>query len=1077
LASAGSVCPRRQNDDGLTVRVDIASGTGLGEDMILLRSLGDCSIEIDGERLTPASDSLFATMLVAMIDGPKIVRRDALVRLVWPDRDIESGRHCLRQSLYRLAKMGAPVSTDRSVVSLPPGSYRMDFTELHTATDELTAIERARGIHGPFLPGYGPTFSRPMREWVDTNRDRVGSNVRRYLVRAIQLARQRCQWEIVDELASNCRLIDPLNEEATIALAEARAACGSKAEALDILDQYVEEVSARTPELRVAVQILRRRIASTANPKAVATRAVPLVGRAEEMARLVSAMESAVQGAGRAIVIEGEAGVGKSRLVQELCSLASIRGIQTILVKCQIAYSERPLSIYGDLAKELLEVPGAIGCAPATLRELRKLRHRVPDAVSESEPQRDPEYLGSTIRGSVLDLLDAVVSEQALLVVIEDAHWMDPESESLTGRIAAWCRGNRIQVVLTTRPCDAQAFASIRSESQILRLGPLDVASALQLARDLAVSRGAPPANDLIEWCATLSEGSPYHLEQLVSHRLERDAASAPPASVVELQRARICRLSRAALRVLQTTAVLGANATLENLNTLVARRSAGLLDALDELEANRMIVCCVGKVAVRHDLLARAALEAMSPSAKQLLHRQVAALLEDELRRDQSLALLWDCAEHWQRAGSHTKALRLLSSCAQHALLLGAPQRAAHILQQASKLPLSTTDEEAVLSQLLTALQVGGDWPIIIATLERLPVVEHGSSSLSRDDRDLLLLEARWRSGFPWQDVCRDLQACARSVRAKPTHRVKAATMSFMLADNLCDAGDSSALFATLDRALEDVSVAEQQRDYCRMVYHCAFGDFDLAERAAEALLTACRRSARPEEVSRALRHAAAVSFFAGNGRVASIYASEAFAIAARWQLPAASVAAASLLMRLALGDDDRRLAQRWLDVAATHVGEAKDAVTQTNLDTYQCELALRNGEYDKAAALVTKSSLELQHNVSPRVGARLAALSLMLRLVSDGEAPTPEESAKMLALHESTRGHNDVDLAAVAAFVAIATGGDPGRAATCATDYLKRFRRDRSPVPKALSAVAKLGPSDAFAENPRQWLGVLLR
>src|SRR5207237_1857621 len=100
-----------------------------------------------------------------------------------------------------------------------------------------------------FLPDYQPKLSDRYDEWIDQRRASVGAEIRRQLVAAMGASRESVNWAAVERYAHLILAVDPLNEEATLALAEATALSGAKAEALTILSRYENETGRRDLKL------------------------------------------------------------------------------------------------------------------------------------------------------------------------------------------------------------------------------------------------------------------------------------------------------------------------------------------------------------------------------------------------------------------------------------------------------------------------------------------------------------------------------------------------------------------------------------------------------------------------------------------------------------------------------------------------------------------------------------------------------------------------------------------------------------------------------------------------------------
>src|SRR5687768_11427273 len=195
--------------------------------MIRLWSLGDSLIEIGETRIGPDAEVLFATALVLVMERGHRVPRDRVIALLWPDAEEANGRHCLRQALYQLRRAGASIRVQGGTLELPASDVVTDYEALTADGAKPDAIDVGR-LGGGFLATYRPRLSPALAEWVDAQRAVVHASARRVLLRAIADHRGRSDWGRVESLARACLVVDPLNEEATLALAEAVALAGAK---------------------------------------------------------------------------------------------------------------------------------------------------------------------------------------------------------------------------------------------------------------------------------------------------------------------------------------------------------------------------------------------------------------------------------------------------------------------------------------------------------------------------------------------------------------------------------------------------------------------------------------------------------------------------------------------------------------------------------------------------------------------------------------------------------------------------------------------------------------------------------
>ena len=178
--------------------------------MIRLRGLGECVIEVGGHTVTPDSGVLFALLLFLSSSAGRAIARNDVLELLWPDSAEDSARHRLRQALYQLKKLGAPVTTPDSVISLRAADVEVDYAVY--AIDRHAVVRSVReAVSFEYLPHYTPTFSPRFARWVEAERDRVRCALRRYLLDAMTEGRARGRHEEVVALARACLDLDPLN--------------------------------------------------------------------------------------------------------------------------------------------------------------------------------------------------------------------------------------------------------------------------------------------------------------------------------------------------------------------------------------------------------------------------------------------------------------------------------------------------------------------------------------------------------------------------------------------------------------------------------------------------------------------------------------------------------------------------------------------------------------------------------------------------------------------------------------------------------------------------------------------------
>ncbi|HYC50342.1 MAG TPA: hypothetical protein VEB19_04450, partial [Gemmatimonadaceae bacterium] len=200
--------------------------------MIHLHTLGDTLIQVGTRSVRPTSPLMFAALLYLGMERGRRVPRAALQEVLFSNGDERSGAHSLRQLLYKLRQLRAPIEADAGTVFVAEEDVRDD------ATSDLVLERDVGQLASGFLPDYHPDLSERFTEWLDRQRDAVAASIRTRLVSAIEASREALDWRAVERHARLLQALDPYNEVGVFARAESAAMSGGKTAALRILDQY-----------------------------------------------------------------------------------------------------------------------------------------------------------------------------------------------------------------------------------------------------------------------------------------------------------------------------------------------------------------------------------------------------------------------------------------------------------------------------------------------------------------------------------------------------------------------------------------------------------------------------------------------------------------------------------------------------------------------------------------------------------------------------------------------------------------------------------------------------------------------
>lgn len=1026
--------------------------------MLELRGRGNAEIQTDTTTLTPSREIVFASALYLILERGSSVSRSGLGELLWPDVELSTRGHRLRQTLLQLKKLGFPVVADKDRLSLSAGEVRIDVDRIppETAVANQPSLE--------FLPGYSPQFSQPFRDWVDTKRGEVHSTLSRTLVTLLGRERARANWPAVEEIARRILQLDNFNESAVLALSEASAMRGQKREAVAMLDRYLNEVGTNN-DIRLPANLLRKRILD-APPVSPPLLGDPLfVGREAEMEVLTAGLKEARRGRGGAYLLLGDPGIGKSRLAAELAKFAGLQGVRTKTVGCQRSNVDRPLSVLVDLVPALREMPGAIGCSQETLLVLRRLTEFDSRGIELSVATVESHALQRALRHALFDLLDAITDEVSLLLIFDDIQWVDRASADFLAAMIAWSKTKRLLVVITSRKDGTEPLEFLtRTSIDVVELSGLTHASAEALLTSIVGENASDPAPDMAHWILDVGEGNPFFLQELAKHWLESGGGAVAPPSVSKVLRGRLSRLNPVSLRVLQACTVLGQNSTVERVEGVLEYSSHELLGAIQELSAAGMLSCSDDStervplsLRTRHDLQSSAVLESMSSASRAFLHRRAGLVLEKELSGDRiSTAVLWACAFHWHHAGDRDRALSVARSCAEHLLELGLPQDATEVLDRA--VDYCSTDEQRIslLARQVNALQMAGQWARskeVLRTCRQLRARSTPSSG-RHDAFEIMLLDASARTSLNFMELLAEITPCVECSEASPEHRIQAAVVALRIATDV-DPTVMDSVYRKVEPLLSETVGNNVDRTEVEMVYHSIRGDGGKGIAAARALIEAARQSRDPLRLARALTNAAMACRINGTVAESEECLSEAFNCSIKHHLIDRATVTLHGLARLSLSTGDTIRAREFLRRSRALPTVPENLVSMTEQHVLEARAALKEGNFLEAANTF-ETVREISFAYSPSRRAGYVALEIQIR-VAQGDDPAILRPlvSELESAHKKVWAMGLQDFEAESLFVGLKAIGEERRGYSVINEYLSTHRRDRCPPSPYLTSI----------------------
>src|SRR5215216_6646506 len=360
------------------------------------------------------------------------------------------------------------------------------------------------------------------------------------------------------------------------------------------------------------------------------------IGRRGELGALKAALARAVDGDPAMVLVGGEAGIGKTRLVSELTAACAADGTRVLTGGC-VPVGEGSLP-YAPVVEVLRALVAELG--PDTVRELvgpswPELARLAPGL---GRPQADPDGHGAQSRlfELLLGLLGRLGEQAPLILVVEDLHWADRSTRELLGFLVRNLRWERLLLVVTYRSDEPDPdrlgpyLAKLDRGGRVQRLELTRLDQATTVAQ-LTGILDAIPAADLVEAVFVRSEGNPFFTEELLA--AVRAGSGELPATLRDLLRGRVQTLPDQARQVLTVVAVAGRRVPHPLLAAVAGTDDRRLDQALRAAVAHQLLVTRPGEdgYEVRHALLAEVIAADLLPGERARLHAGYARALTDQ--------------------------------------------------------------------------------------------------------------------------------------------------------------------------------------------------------------------------------------------------------------------------------------------------------------------------------------------------------------------------------------------------------------------------------------------------------------
>lgn len=709
--------------------------------------------------------------------------RDALAALLWPEYEQDRARAVLRRTLSPLAKAREEgwLDVGRQSIGLHRSKVWDDVdhfmnllaecrTHGHPEAEECAAClspltEAASLYRGDFLAGFNLRDSFDFEDWQFQEAQSLERKLAGALQKLTRLHAALGEFEPAIDYARRWLALDPLHEPAHRGLMELYAWAGHRAAAVR---QYRECVRILEQELGVSpleetAQLHQEIKKNQAPPPPIAPRSPvlqaepapplrkaspivrlagnPLVGRSVEWATMLQSYDTTGVN-GHVVILEGEAGIGKTRLAEEFLAHLRVRGAVALAARC---YAGETSLAYGPFVELLgaaigqahgeLERPPthALSEAARLLPELASLRPEVPPAPPLGTPGAQSRFFEG-ISQVLLAVCDGTTPG---ILFFDDLHWADTASLDLLAYLVRRLRGRPLYVLATWRSEQVPTGHRLRAllaeaqragKATLLPLPRLDRSAVVKLVRSAAGSETLP--DELGERLYDETEGLPLLLEEYLTAIVQGDLATGDdawllPGSARDLLHGRLQAISETGWQLLNTAAVIGRSFDFDTVREASGRSEEETVTALEELISQGLVQEVRAPADERtlaydfsHEKLRALVYEETSLARRRLLHRRVAAAFTSRPHGSRDIGpLAGQIAYHYRLAGQEAEA-------ADYSRLAGEQARGVYANAEAlahfhAALALGRPDAAALHEAIGDLHTLSGDYGAALASYE----------------------------------------------------------------------------------------------------------------------------------------------------------------------------------------------------------------------------------------------------------------------------------------------------------------------------------------------------------------------
>jgi DNA-binding SARP family transcriptional activator/tetratricopeptide (TPR) repeat protein len=691
--------------------------------MFHIQSLGGVAVRDDRQEAVHLRSRKHLALLLYLAAGTKrVLTREYLASLLW-STDLQRARHSLSQAIYDLRRNlnGALLRGPGDAVRLDTGRISFDAAELERAVkkgDLALAVELYRG---PFAENLADAGTADFERWVEGERHRYARMGELVLRRYVRECNEAGSWGEMCVAALKLVRMSALDEEAHRALMRGLWMHGDATSAMRHFEEVAPALESELPdgiseETRDLVQRIRSVPVPRTGPAPFVDREPPFMGREKEFEFLRSAVSAMGQSPTTAVIVLGEAGIGKTRLLRELAPALILDQVRILESRCYPAEAELP---YGPVVEGIRPIASEVARTVGSDSDrFTRLGYLLPEFEHLSRPHEegvDPAAWRRRLYEEVANFVRRACSTSPLVWMIEDVQWIDATSASLLHYITRRLEGDPFLLVASMRvgrdeELPSSLPVSAPGSNDLTKTLRLTALSEDHIRRIVLHLRPDAERHRAVELAQHLSEGNPSLAIEVFRAAVDslewaEEAHEWGPLTDSRLRRVLSVRfegLSRSSLRVLKAIAILERHATPAAVAAVAAESLSGAADHSAELYERGLIQDAEGSVEFANDVIREYVYADMSSLERAAMHLGAARYLAGDPN-----AGAGTLARHYHLGGDRARTHKYSMKAAQEAEESGGHSEAAAMATLALNTATSR-DRRLTALNLLAAAELG---------------------------------------------------------------------------------------------------------------------------------------------------------------------------------------------------------------------------------------------------------------------------------------------------------------------------------------------------------------------------------